>query len=183
MIAKQAYFSNEYINIANIINLRKVNVTYVKQGDSFNISKDLKLDILYPPQELEYKDLNNNSIMAKLSYNSFSILFTGDVENSEVNVLNTYRKEDLRSTVLKLAHHGSKTSSSKKFLEAVKPKIALIGVGENNNFGHPSTEVLQRLNDINCKIYRTDKMGEITIYVSKKGKVKIKTQMKRMQTL
>ena len=177
MIAKQAYFSDEYVNIANIINLRKLNVTFAKQGDSFNISKDVKLDILYPPQELEYKDLNNNSIMAKLTYNSFSILFTGDVEQSEANVLNSYSEKVLRSTILKIAHHGSKTSSSKEFLEAVKPKIALIGVGENNKFGHPTPEVLQRLNDINCKIYRTDKMGEIKIYVNKKGKIKIKTQI------
>lgn len=177
MIAKQAYFSDEYINIANIINSKKINVSLVKQGDSFNISKGLKLDILYPSQELEYKDLNNNSIMAKLTYNSFSILFTGDVENAEANVLNKYKSQILKSTVLKVAHHGSKTSSSKEFLEAVKPQIALIGVGENNKFGHPSTEVLQRLSDINCKIYRTDKMGEITICVDKKGKVKIKTQI------
>lgn len=183
MIAKQAYFSNEYINIANIINLRKVNVIFVKQGDKFNISKDVKLEILYPPQELEYKDLNNNSIMAKLTYNSFSILFTGDVEKAEANILNSYRDVDLKSTVLKLAHHGSKTSSSKEFLEEVKPNIALIGVGKNNNFGHPSQEILQRLNDINCKIYRTDKMGEITIYVNGRGKIKIKTQIKPTQTL
>ena len=177
MLAGQAYFSDEYINIANIINSKQINVTFVKQGDSFNISKDVKLDILYPQQELEYKDLNNNSIMAKLTYNSFSILFTGDVEKAEDNILNSYRDVDLKSTVLKLAHHGSKTSSSKEFLEAVKPKIALIGVGENNKFGHPSPEVLQRLNDINCKIYRTDKMGEITIYVNGRGKIKIKTQI------
>lgn len=177
MISKQAYFSDEYINIANIVNSKKVNVTFVKQGDSFNISKDVKLDILYPPKELEYKDLNNNSIMAKLTYNSFSILFTGDVEKAEANILNSYSEEVLKSTVLKLAHHGSKTSSSKEFLEAVKPQIALIGVGESNKFGHPSLEILQRLNDINCKIYRTDKMGEITICVDKKGRVKIKTQI------
>lgn len=177
MISKQAYFCDEYINIANIINSKKINVIFVKQGDSFNISKNVKLDILYPPQELEYKDLNNNSIVAKLTYNSFSILFTGDVESSEANILNSYSTEILRSTVLKVAHHGSKTSSSKKFLEAVKPKIALIGVGVNNNFGHPNGEVLQRLNDINCKICRTDKMGEITIYVDKKGRIRIKTQI------
>lgn len=177
MISKQAYFSDEYINIANIINSKKINVTYVKQGDSFNITREIKLDILYPPEDLEYKDLNNNSIVAKLTYNSFSILFTGDVESAETNILNSYSTEALRSTVLKVAHHGSKTSSSEKFLEAVKPKIALIGVGENNKFGHPNSEVLQRLNDINCKIYRTDEMGEITIYINKKGKMKIKTQI------
>ena len=72
---------------------------------------------------------------------------------------------------MKVAHHGSKTSSSKELLEAVKPKIALIGVGENNTFGHPNREVLQRLEDVNCKIYRTDEMGEIEIKVDKKGKI------------
>lgn len=177
MISNQAYFCDEYINIANIINSKKINVIHVKQGDSFNISKNVKLDILYPAKELEYKDLNNNSIVAKLTYNSFSILFTGDVESSEASILNSYNKQILRSTILKVAHHGSKTSSSKEFIETVKPKIALIGVGENNNFGHPSSEVLQRLKDINCRIYRTDKMGEITIYVDKKGGMKIKTQI------
>ena len=64
---------------------------------------------------------------------------------------------------------GSKTSSSEEFIKAVNPKIALIGVGENNKFGHPNKKVLERLKNINCKIYRTDKMGEIEIKVSKEG--------------
>lgn len=96
----------------------------------------------------------------------------GDIESSEKDILDKYNKTNqLQSTIIKISHHGSKTSSSKEFLEAVNPKIALIGVGENNKFGHPSQEVLKRLKDIFCRIYLTSKMGEIEIKVDKKGKV------------
>ena len=71
----------------------------------------------------------------------------------------------LKSTILKVAHHGSKTSSSKDFISAVQPQIALIGVGSNNKFGHPSNITIENLKNINCKIYRTDKDGEISINV------------------
>ena len=75
--------------------------------------------------------------------------------------------------MLKVAHHGSKTSSTQSFLDKVKPQISLIGVGKNNTFGHPNFEVLQRLQDINCKIYRTDEMGEISILINSKSRIKI----------
>lgn len=171
LISKQAYFCDEYKNIAKIINSKKIKVTFVKQGDKLNIDKNIKLDIFYPPEKLEYEDLNNNSIVAKLSYNKFTILFTGDIEKSEENILNKYNQKDLESTIIKIAHHGSKTSSSKEFIKAVKPKIALIGVGKNNKFGHPNVEVLERLRNVKCKIYRTDEMGEIEIKVNGEGKI------------
>lgn len=76
IISKQAYLSQEYINIANIINKKRINAIKVKQGDKLQIDKDIKIDILYPTEKLEYKDLNNNSIVAKISYNNFSIMFT-----------------------------------------------------------------------------------------------------------
>ena len=174
LISKQAYFCDEYKNIANIINLKRIKVTFVKQGDKLNIDKNINLDIFYPPKNLEYDDLNNNSIVAKLTYKKFSILFTGDIEKSEENIVDKFTANELKSTIIKVPHHGSKTSSSEEFIKAVNPKIALIGVGENNKFGHPNGDVLQRLNDINCTIYRTDKMGEIEIRVSNKGKLKLK---------
>jgi len=178
LISKQAYFCDEYKNIANIINSKKIKVTFVKQGDKLNIDNNIKLNIFYPPEELEYDDLNNNSIVAKFTYNSFSILFTGDIEKSEKNVLEKYKTQELESDILKIAHHGSKTSSSEEFLEAVRPKIALIGVGGNNTFGHPNEGVLQKLGNINCKIYRTDEMGEIIIKINNKGKILINKMLK-----
>ena len=177
LICSQAYFSDEYKDIAKIINSKDIKVIFVNQGDKLNVGRNVKLDIFYPPEKLNYDDLNNNSIVAKLTYNSFSILFTGDIEKSEEDLLDKYKNKELESEVLKTAHHGSKTSSTKEFLEAVNPKIALIGVGENNIFGHPNKGVLQRLEDVNCKIYRTDKMGEIEIKVDKKGNVMIRRKL------
>lgn len=177
LISKQAYFCEEYLNIAEIINDKKINVIQVKKGDVLNIDKGVKLDILYPPKDLEYDDLNNNSIVAKLKYNRFSVLFTGDIEKSEEDILNKYKSNELKSDAIKVAHHGSRTSSSEEFIKAVKPKIALIGVGMNNKFGHPNQDVIERLENINCKIYRTDVMGEITMEVDKLGKIKIETKL------
>ena len=80
----------------------------------------------------------------------------------------------LKGTILKVGHHGSKTSSIQEFIEAVKPKISLIGVGKDNKFGHPNDDVIKRLKNFGAKIYRTDIMGEISIIVNQKGKIRIK---------
>lgn len=178
LISKQAYFCDEYKNIANIINSKRIKVIFVKQGDKLNVDRNTKLDIFYPPEELEYDDLNNNSIVAKLTCNKFSILFTGDIEKTEKDLLDMYKNKEIESDIIKIAHHGSKTSSSEEFIKEVNPKIALIGVGMNNKFGHPNKEVIERLENINCKIYRTDEMGEITMEVNKAGKIKIESKLK-----
>lgn len=93
--------------------------------------------------------LNNNSMVAKLSFCNVSLLFTGDIEEkAEKKLLQDIQAnpKQLNATILKVAHHGSKTSSTQEILNQIKPKIALIGVGKNNKFGHPNNEVLQRLN-------------------------------------
>ena len=114
-----------------------------------------------------------------MNYKSFSILLTGDIEKiAENEILKEYENSNiLNASILKVAHHGSKSSSINKFLEKVKPQIALIGVGEKNTFGHPNAGVINRLQNLNTKIYRTDEKGEITIKVDDKGKVKIKTKL------
>lgn len=118
-------------------------------------------------------------------WNKFSMLLTGDIEKiAEEQILYEYRNnyKILKSTVLKVGHHGSKTSSIYEFLKEVNPEIALIGVGENNKFGHPNQEVIERLDKIGCEIYRTDQMGEIILVITynkktKKIKVKKKTML------
>ena len=76
----------------------------------------------------------------------------GDIEKAEVNILNKYSGTDiLESTIIKVAHHGSKTSSSEEFVQSIKPKIALIGVGENNKFGHPDEDVINRLKKLRLR--------------------------------
>ena len=158
--------SNDLNEFLNIVKKKKINIICVKKGDIISLG-DAKIEILYPDSKVINENIkNNNAIVCKFIWRDFSMLFTGDIEEiAEKKLLKLYEtnSEELKCTVLKIAHHGSKTSSTKDFLEAASPKIALIGVGKNNNFGHPNDGVIQRLNDINCKIYRTDKDGEITI--------------------
>ena len=159
---------------------RRLKLQLLRSGDELKIEKDLKIQILWPKQEqIQENILNNNSIVAKLIYKNFSMLLTGDIEAiAEEEILKEYKNSNiLNSTILKVAHHGSKSSSTQNFIEKVKPKIALIGVGENNTFGHPNEGVIERLKKINAKIYRTDEMGEIIIEVSKRGKLKINTKI------
>ena len=176
IISKQGEDSENYQEFKRITKEKKIEVSVVKKGDNLVLENDLILKILWPKQEqIKENILNNNSIVAKLEYKTFSMLLTGDIEEiAEKEILEEYKNSDiLKSIVLKVAHHGSKSSSMQSFLDKVKPKIALIGVGENNTFGHPNNGVLERLNKLRTKIYRTDKNGEIIITVNKAGKIKI----------
>lgn len=148
VIGKQVEDSENYQKFIKIVEEKKVRVYVVEAGQRINIEKDLYFDILWPNDKEQINDnlLNNNSLVCKLTYKSFSMLFTGDIEEiAERAILEKYKSTNrLKATILKVAHHGSKSSSIKKFLNTVKPKIALIGVGENNTFGHPNKEVLER---------------------------------------
>lgn len=108
-------------------------------------------------------NVNNTSIVIKLTYGDTSFLFTGDAEVEEEKELIGKWGDELKSDVLKVGHHGSDTSSSYLFLRAVNPSIGVISVGENNKFGHPVEEVLSRYRDADVTLYRTDMNGDIHI--------------------
>lgn len=171
---------DKFENIIEFIELakkRKVNIIILKTGDILNIDRETNFEMLFPDENNIVSDnkINNNSLVIKLKYQNFSMLFTGDIEaEGEEAILKKYanKPEKLKSSVLKVAHHGSKTSSTENFIKAVKPEVVLIGVGENNLFNHPNQEVLERFKNCNIKIYRTDKNGEIKIRV-KGSKLKI----------
>lgn len=98
--------------------------------------------------------LNNNSIVCKLHYNNFLMLFTGDIEEiAEREILKEYKDNLnlLKATIIKVPHHGSKTSSTEEFLKAVNSNFGLIGVGKNNTFGHPNNEVIEKLKNLRCE--------------------------------
>lgn len=174
IISRQIKESENYKKFLKIVKDKKINVMIVKKDDEICIEKNLKIDVLWPKREqITDNVLNNNSIVAKVIYNNFSILFTGDIEKvAEENIIREYKDTNLlTSNIIKIAHHGSKTSSTEGFLNLVNPKIALIGVGRDNKFGHPNEETIQRLKNMKVKIYRTDEMGEITIKINKKGMV------------
>lgn len=123
------------------------------------------LVILYPFESLlnqEFEDSNNTSIVAKLSFGQNSFLFTGDIYDSiEKQLIDN--EIDLNSSVLKIAHHGSKTSTSQEFVKNVSPEIAVIQLGAKNSYGHPHKQVLQTLENYNVQILRTDEKGDIKI--------------------
>ena len=131
MISRQGEESENYKKLLNITQRRSINIIEVVKGNRINIDKSTYVDILGPNfQQIGDNVLNNNSIVMRLNYGNFKMLFTGDIEKEAENeIVNLYKYTDyLKADILKVAHHGSKTSSDASFLQLVKPKISLIGV-------------------------------------------------------
>lgn len=177
-ISKQGKNSENYEKFLQIVKQKNIKVKILKAGDKNEID-DIKFEVLWPEKEqISENILNNNSLVIKMNYKKISILFTGDIEAiAEKEIIKKYGNK-LKSTILKVAHHGSKGSSIEEFIQLVKPKIAIIGVGANNTFGHPGEIVLQRLKESNCKIYRTDINGEIIIKINKNSEVSVDKMIK-----
>lgn len=156
--------SNSNANIINPI-----------QGDSFNLG-DAKVKILWPKVYKDGVD-NDNSIVVKITYRNMKFLFPADASKDVEDQL-IYSGYNLKSDVLMVGHHGSKYSTSKEFLKEVRPKLAIISVGKNNRYKHPSKEVIKLLNSENIKILRTDLDGNITIKCDG-NKIKINTNKEK----
>ncbi len=123
----------------------------------------MTVTVLAPISE-KYSDTNNYSVVMRLDFGETSFMMTGDAEKeSELEILGKYRAELLDCDVLKVGHHGSSTSTSAGFLDAVSPAIALISCGKGNTYGHPYAATLQRLESAGAQIYRTDEQGSIVL--------------------
>jgi DNA internalization-related competence protein ComEC/Rec2 len=123
---------------------------------------ELHLKFLGPTERFDEK--NNDSIVVRFDFGENSIMMTGDAETeAERALVETYSVSELDCDVLKVGHHGAKTSTIKDFLKAVSPEYALISCGEGNSYGHPKNEILDRLEDEGSKIHRTDKTGNIVL--------------------
>lgn len=177
LIGKQFEKNENFEYIVNLANKKDIKIIELQAGNKINIEKNSSLEILWPSvaEKISENAINNNSLVCKFVYKNFSMLLTGDIESiAEEKLLGKYKNTNrLNANILKIAHHGSKTSSIQEFLNEVNPKIALIGVGRKNKFGHPNQEVLERLKEKGIQIYRTDQNGEIQIIV--KNNLKIKT--------
>lgn len=185
VVCKQSMITQEYLNIINKCKKENIKIIVVERGDKLKIDKRTEFEILHPGErflEDGKGGLNANAIVCKMNYKLdngkvFSILFTGDIEVEAEKELEQVYGKKLKADILKIAHHGSKTSSREEFIKLVSPKIALIGVGEKNKFGHPADITLERLEKENVKVYRTDQMGEVSITINKNGEIKVKTQI------
>jgi len=169
--------TSEFKEWEKAISEEKANIRIAQSGQRILWESDSHrfLEILYPFENLagqEFEDSNKTSIVSRLVFGENSFLFTGDIRKSEEKAL-LEQKANLESDVLKVAHHGSKTSTSKEFIEKVSPEIAVISLGKENSYGHPHQEVLDILEDYGIKILRTDQNGDIKI-ISEGKEIKIK---------
>lgn len=132
-------------------------------GDVYELG-GMRITIL-APLGTDYESMNDFSIVCRVDYGERSFMFTGDAEAlSEKELLDTYGSAELRCDVLKVGHHGSSTSSTKEFLEALRPDIAVISVGRDNSYGHPHSQTLKRLKSAGVNtIYRTDQSGTVVL--------------------
>jgi len=137
-------------------------VWFVDAGDYIDLGHGSYMKILYPFDDEIYNGKpNNNSVVVRLVAGEDSLLLTGDIEKKIESKL-LYSESDISADYLKLAHHGSKTSTSEVFLNAVSPSFAFVEVGDNY-YGHPNEQVLTRLEKRGIKYYRTDKDGDIRL--------------------
>jgi len=160
----EKYSTPEYHEWHNLIKEKNIPVVIARRGQVFYIGKDLKLNVLSPFENYNGVSLKNPheaNVSTKLIFGKISVLLMGDAEKSVEYHLFNENPVELKSDILKVGHHGSKTSSSEDFLKAVSPKIAVIQVGRKNRYGHPHQEVLDRLSALSVKILRTDLEGDI----------------------
>ena len=147
------------------INILNRGVTGINLGENTSVS-------VYSPLENLYSDnLNDYSPIIKITFLNNSFLFTGDAEISTENTVLS-QNENLKCDILKIGHHGSSTSTSPDFITAVNPSVAIISVGKNNPYGHPTPEIISLLNSLNIKTIRTDINGSI-IAISDGSNIKI----------
>jgi len=155
-----------YLSWLKVVRDKKISLAIINKKQTINLSKDARMEILYPDQSLLNKnlsDLNDSSIIIKLIYGQNKFLLTGDASEKVEEIL-LASGADLSVDVLKVAHHGSQYSSSQEFLEKVEPKIAIISVGKDNDFGHPSLRTIMRLKRFGAEIFRTDEKGTVKIF-------------------
>ena len=145
-------------------------VVNVKMGEKVYLEEDIYIVVLFPDIDTDEFESNTSSVVFKLVYereaeDDFSMLFTGDAPAKIEKYLSELFPELLRSDILVVGHHGSKTSTDEEFLKLVNPDYSVITVGEGNSHGHPHADVLDRLAKWGGEIYRTDTMGDIKFLI------------------
>ena len=142
-------------DILDALEAKQIAFETPKIDDEFDLG-DAKIKVIYVGNDAS--NLNNTSIVLKLTYKNIRFLFTGDLESS---VEKTLLDKDIQADVLKVGHHGSSTSSSDKFIKSVNPSYAVISVGKDNSYKHPNKKTLDTLEKYNVKVFRTDELGTI----------------------
>ena len=143
-------------------------ILYLAAGDVINMGRNVSVEVLSPDRgnPLDEKDENKNSLVLRVNVKGSSVLMTGDIDEKGEKTL--IADTDIKADILKIAHHGSRYSSCEKFIAVAAPKIAVIQVGKNT-YGHPSEEVIKRLEEHKITVLRNDEQGAVGIRVNKAG--------------
>lgn len=146
-------------DVLDAVSEEDLKITTPKVGDTFSVGQ---ADCEILAVDNKAKNLNLASIVIQMKFDDIAYLFTGDAEK-EVEEKILKEVEDMKANILKVGHHGSETSSSESFIQAIAPEISIISVGRDNSYGHPHQDILDRLEEIGSKIYRTDEVGNVFI--------------------
>lgn len=155
--------------LESVAKRNNIPIYYFYEKDAIKLNDETIITAYSPLRNISYSS-NNESLVLKLENPDLSFLFTGDIEKSGENKL---RSMNLKADVLKVAHHGSNTSSTDEFLDNVEPQFAVISCGKNNSYRHPHDEIIEKLEKRRIPYYRTDEDGDVVFNVTKDGKVSI----------
>lgn len=160
VMPKETSTTQSFRSLITSISRKGLQITEAKAGLNLDLGPEVKAEIL-APKSANYEEVNNYSAVLKLTYGETHFLFEGDAQTeSEEEMINA--GYDLKADILKIGHHGSRTSTSTRFLTLVHPKYAVISVGKDNPYGHPSASTMTKLQKAGVTIFRTDESGTIT---------------------
>lgn len=166
--------SKTYQNLKDGIKNKNIPRILAKRGMKLHLGGGAVIDILFPDRDVSLWDTNEGSVVMKLSYGGTSVMLAGDSTiKTEKIILEKYTPSELGSDILKVGHHGSRTSTSDTFVKAIAPAYALISDGKNNKYGHPHREVLDTLAQFGVKVLRTDIAGTVIFSCDRMGPCKI----------
>lgn len=155
--------NSAYKEIVSLTEQKNIQKILARRGMRINFGDGIYMNILFPDRDVSDLDTNDASVVARLVYGENEFLFTGDSPQKIENYLISLDAKNLKSDVLKIGHHGSKTSTSENLLGYVDPQYAVISIGKDNKYGHPHQEILDLLKQFEISILRTDESGTIKI--------------------
>lgn len=167
--------SNTYKNLKSEIEKKNISESLARRGMRLNLGGGAVIDILFPDRDVSTWTTNDGSVIAKLTYGETEIMLTGDsTQETEKIIIADNAASSLDVDILKVGHHGSKTSTSADFARVLSPEYALISSGETNSYGHPHQQVLDTLTAIGAEILRTDQLGTIIFKCARMGACQVK---------
>jgi competence protein ComEC len=152
-----------YEQCLGIVRRRHIEYTMMHAGTGIVIDPALRVEVFGPPENFCFDDANNNSMIVRIAYKKISFLFTGDANSEEQDWCADKFGSRLRSTILKIPHHGSYNAVNGTFIHAVNPAVGVISCGPDNPYGHPHEKTLGFYHKGKTTVYRTDRQGTITI--------------------